>query len=180
MQNSLKQAIGVAQKLQAKKLRVVFAESCTSGRLASTLGQIPGISSSLCGSFVIYRNASKSNWLGIDESILDDPNVGPVSAEVTRQLAVAALAKTPEAQIALAITGEIGPCEKIEKDGCVFCCIAKRGETPMEHATRLSAPPPKGQDDYAGRLTRLEEASCWAFERLYGCLKLAQSSAQSS
>ena len=67
--------------------RIVFAESCTAGLLAATLGQIAGVSEVLCGSAVTYRNLTKANWLGIDPALLDNPHIGPVSEIVARQMA---------------------------------------------------------------------------------------------
>ncbi|MEZ6136283.1 MAG: CinA family protein [Pirellulaceae bacterium] len=70
--------------------RLVLAESCTAGRVAATLASFPGISNWLCGSFVVYRCDSKSRWLGIPTKLLDDPQIGPVSEQVTELLAQAA------------------------------------------------------------------------------------------
>ena len=80
----------------------MLAESCTGGLVAATLAQIPGISEHLCGSAVVYRAPTKSAWLGIDQRLLDDPAIGPVSAEVTRALALAVLERTraPAVQVA--------------------------------------------------------------------------------
>lgn len=170
MESCLAEAIQLAEGLKAKNLKLVFAESCTAGRLAATMGQIPGISNLLCGSFVVYRNASKSKWLEIDHSLLNDPSVGPVSALVTRLLAESALIHTPESQVALAITGDIGPGVLPEKDGRVFCCVKFRGVHPLESSTRLEAAPPKDTEDFKGRIARLDETTRWAFQFLSKCL----------
>ena len=79
MNQLLTRAADVQRELQVRDLKLVLAESCTCGRIAATLGALPGISSYLCGSQVVYRNLSKQQWLGVDAQILDDPEHGPVS-----------------------------------------------------------------------------------------------------
>ncbi|MCA9159342.1 MAG: CinA family protein, partial [Planctomycetales bacterium] len=75
----LELAISLRDLLASEQCRLVLVESCTAGRVAATLGELPGISQWLCGSLVVYRNASKSAWLGVPDSLLDDPQQGPVS-----------------------------------------------------------------------------------------------------
>lgn len=114
----------VAEQLESTNRRVVFAESCTAGRIAAELATVPGISRFLCGSFVTYRSATKAAWLGVDHAILEDP--GPVSREVTQQMAWRALERTPEAHMALAITGHLGPKAPPELDGRIYLAFAER------------------------------------------------------
>ena len=97
----------VARLLKASGQRVVFAESCTGGLVSGSLTRIPGISEHHCGGMVVYRNATKTRYLGIPERLLDDP--GPVSREVAELLAERVLDRTPEATIALSVTGHLGP-----------------------------------------------------------------------
>lgn len=144
--------------------RIVLAESCTSGRIASTLGGLPGISSYLCGGFVVYRNDSKAQWLGIAHAVLDDPAVGPVSMQVTEQLAAAAIERTPEATIGLAITGDIGPGAPAKTDGTVFCALCDRNGQRASKTIHLSAPAPMNAQDIAGRARRLDEAVLYALQ----------------
>lgn len=112
------------EQLKRYDRRIVLAESCTGGRIAATLCELPGVSKYLCGSFVVYRNDSKQRWLGIQAKVLDDSEAGPVSAKTSTLLAQAALKATPESDIALAITGDVGPGAAAETDGCVFMAVA--------------------------------------------------------
>ncbi|WP_417849045.1 CinA family protein [Thalassoglobus sp.] len=112
--------------LRKRSVKIVFAESCTSGLLAATLSKIPGVSNSLCGSFVTYRNDSKSSWLGVSDEDLAAPEVGPVSETVARQMAQGALHKTPEADLAVSVTGHLGPDAPPQWDGIAFSGIAAR------------------------------------------------------
>jgi PncC family amidohydrolase len=114
----------VAKLLAATDRKVVFAESCTGGLVSATLTKIPGISDHHCGGMVVYRNESKTAYLGIPRKTLEDP--GPVSAEVARLMARRVLAKTPEADISLAVTGHLGPKAPADIDGLVFVGIAVR------------------------------------------------------
>lgn len=151
--------------LQRFNHRLVLAESCTAGLVAAELGGIPGISNHLCGSLVVYRNDSKIRWLGIDPATLEDTHVGPVSETVTLALAESALQRTPEATLAGAITGHLGPGAPEHLDGIIYCAIAMREETGTEvaHAIckeyRLSHPSPKNALDIAARSARQTQAA---------------------
>ncbi len=153
-------AIQFRDRLQARGERVVLAESCTAGRVAATLGCLPGISQWLCGSFVVYRCDSKSRWLDIPAELLSDPKIGPVSDRVTELLAQAALAQTPEAAIGLAVTGEIGPGAPAQRDGILYCALARRQSAAIEHRMlRLAGPAPQDSLDLVARNNRLDEAT---------------------
>ena len=49
----------LARRLIQHKLRLVLVESCTGGMISAMLARTPGISESLCGSWVVYREKSK-------------------------------------------------------------------------------------------------------------------------
>jgi nicotinamide mononucleotide (NMN) deamidase PncC len=83
---------------------------------------------------VVYRNATKTAYLGIPANVLDQH--GPVSREVTELMAQRVLEKTPEATIAVSVTGHLGPNAPAELDGRVFIGIARRGGTTLVHALR--------------------------------------------
>lgn len=156
----------IARALQQAGKRLVLVESCTGGNVAAALTAIPGISSVLCGSLVVYRNASKQQWLHISSSLLDDPNLGPVSAAVTMALAQNAMTATPEADWSCAVTGHIGPGAPALLDGQVFCVIQHRHQRPIVAHRRLTAPPPVDNQDLAGRSVRLHEATSWVLSEL--------------
>lgn len=113
--------------LGQQQIKVVLAESCTCGRAAATLGLIPGVSRFLCGSLVVYRPIAKAVWLGLDLSWLAD--VSAESLVCSEALAQAALQRTPEADLALAITGDLDPAAPADKQGRVFLALAARGLT---------------------------------------------------
>lgn len=157
-------ALKLHRSLQQSDQRIVLAESCTAGRIAATLGCLPGISNYLCGSFVVYRNESKARWLGIPPTLLDDPRIGPISAEVTRLLALAILQHTPEAALGLAITGDIGPNAPLENDGVVYCAVVNRRDQVQCVRHILASPAPRDRRDIDARIKRLEEATQFALQ----------------
>jgi len=114
----------ISRLLQAANLKVVFAESCTGGLVSGTLTKIPGISAHHCGGVVAYRNETKTAYLGISPDLLAKP--GPVSPEVAELMAVMVLQKTPEAHIAVSVTGHLGPQAPPKLDGRVYSTVAWR------------------------------------------------------
>jgi PncC family amidohydrolase len=114
----------VADLLKQTSTHIVFAESCTAGLVSAALARVPGISEFHCGSAVVYQVDTKKRWLGIGAGILHDP--GPVSSEVAAAMAKGVLEKTPAADLALSITGHLGPNAPAEQDGLVFVGVATR------------------------------------------------------
>lgn len=126
----------VARLLAEKQQLIVFAESCTGGLVAASLAQIPGISENLCGSAVTYQNATKHAWLRIDQQTLHRP--GPVSSAVARLMAERVLENTFQANLAVSVTGHLGPDAPAKLDGVVYVGIAVRsaGSTPFRTRVR--------------------------------------------
>ena len=114
----------VAELLQQRQRKIVFAESCTGGLVSATLARIPGISAWHCGSLVTYRNATKEAYLGIPPQMLENP--GAVSEEVARCMAEGALQKTPEAELSAAVTGHLGPGAPAALDGVAYLAVGIR------------------------------------------------------
>jgi nicotinamide-nucleotide amidase len=152
--------VALRDLLASRDERLVLVESCTSGLVGGILGQIPGISQYFCGSLVVYRNDSKRRWLGIDSAMLNDPAIGPVSKTVTEALASAALDRTPEATLAAAITGHLGPEAPLGMDGLVFTCVHPRAAVTSAIAVRhhLKNPAPRDREDSSFRQQRQLEA----------------------
>jgi|GEM_PF-406680 nicotinamide-nucleotide amidase len=127
LSESNRQAAGrIRQLLEQTGIQLVCAESCTAGLFSATLAQWPGISGWLCGAFVVYQTDIKYQWLGIDSMLLQHPDIGPVSKEVTGMLTLRALDLTPQANVAIAVTGHLGPGAPELLDGVVFVAIAER------------------------------------------------------
>ncbi|MFM8571109.1 MAG: CinA family protein [Pirellula sp.] len=114
--------------LRESKKRIVLAESCTGGLVAATLTSVPGASDVFCGSMVVYRNDTKTKWLGLDPEMLADEKIGPVSPQASEALAQQVLSITPEADVALAVTGHLGPNAPRALEGKVFLAGLSRDE----------------------------------------------------
>lgn len=117
-------ALQLVNELRRRKLKIVFAESCTGGLVAATLTKISGVSDCLCGSAVTYSDAAKSDWLGVRAELIRATT--SVSASVAEQMAVGVLKRTPEANLAAAVTGHLGPASPPQLDGAVFVAVAIR------------------------------------------------------
>jgi nicotinamide-nucleotide amidase len=83
-------------------LRLVTAESCTGGLLASLLTDVPGMSHAFERGFVTYTHEAKHEILGVPLAVLDGP--GAVSKACALAMAEGALAHS-KGDIAVSITG---------------------------------------------------------------------------
>lgn len=142
----------VAERLAAANLKCVFAESCTGGKMAAAITTVPGISNSFCGSAVTYREATKTEWLQITPSTIQKYTAE--SEQVTIEMAVSVLEKTPEADVSIAITGHLGPGEPEPIDGVIFVCVVERDSNRSQRYQLQSE----------DRKSRQTEAACHAFE----------------
>lgn len=110
--------------LERVDVKIVLAESCTSGRAAAGLGLISGVSRFFCGSFVVYRPTAKAGWLGLSTDWLAE--VSTESLACSEALALAALDRTSEASFALAVTGDLDPSAGADKAGKIYLAAAGR------------------------------------------------------
>lgn len=92
--------------LQKRHWSLALAESCTGGWASQAVTMCKGSSSHFERGFVTYSNLSKTEMLGVSETILEKH--GAVSEETAREMASGALSHS-NAQIAAAITGIAGP-----------------------------------------------------------------------
>jgi len=111
-------AKNLSQALRKHQARLVLAESCTGGLVAAALTQFPGISEYFCGSCVVYRDDTKRRWLNASRKILKTKT--SVSREMSDELALKTLQKTPEADLCVAVTGHLGPDAPEELDGIIY------------------------------------------------------------
>lgn len=113
-----------ARLLSQRSEKLVLAESCTCGLVASQLGQLPGISNSLCGSAVVYRADTKRRWLSVSKKTIQKYTTE--SHQVAESIALGVLKITPEANWAIGVVGHLGPDAPPDKDGMIYACIARR------------------------------------------------------
>lgn len=94
------------EKLKYKQWKLVTAESCTGGMIATALTDKPGSSKVFERGFVTYSNQSKIDCLGVSPDTLH--KYGAVSSQTVEEMAKGALDNS-EAKISIAITGIAGP-----------------------------------------------------------------------
>lgn len=114
--------------------RIVFAESCTAGLIAASLGRIPGVSARMAGSAVVYQLETKARWLQVSAEALEDP--GPVSQIVSEQMAQGVLETTPHATMAASVTGHLGPDAPKDQDGIAWSSVAVRASDTIVMTSR--------------------------------------------
>jgi nicotinamide-nucleotide amidase len=96
----------VASRLTESGMTLALAESCTGGKVASLLTEIPGASAFLLLAAVTYANEAKSDLASVDPALVLEK--GAVSEEVARAMAEGIRARAG-ASIGAAITGIAGP-----------------------------------------------------------------------
>ena len=99
-------ASDVLASLEAKKLRLATAESCTGGGVGQALTAVPGSSRVYRGGIISYTNEVKSALLHVPETLLRD--LGAVSGPVAEAMARGAQAAL-SADVAVSTTGLAGP-----------------------------------------------------------------------
>ena len=114
----------LVKKLNNKKLKISFAESCTGGMLASTITSISGASKVFGLGLVTYSNDAKINILKINKKIIQKH--GAVSPECCEAM-VKCLSKISKAQINVSVTGIAGPNGGTKKKpvGLVYIGVKK-------------------------------------------------------
>jgi nicotinamide-nucleotide amidase len=118
----------VGRLLDAKKLQLAVAESCTGGLICRRITNIPGSSAYLLGGVVSYANSMKSQYLGVPEALIEEQ--GAVSREVAEEMAVG-IRERSGADIGLAVTGIAGPGggTELKPVGTVYIGIATEEES---------------------------------------------------
>ena len=112
------------KKLNKKKLKISFAESCTGGLLANTITSISGASKVFNMGFITYSNQAKIKILKISKNIII--KYGAVSPQCCKAMVVN-LSKISKANINVSITGIAGPNGGTKKKpvGLVYIGIKK-------------------------------------------------------
>lgn len=96
----------LVNKLIEKGYKIASAESCTGGLFASKIVEVPNASSVLDMSFITYSNESKTELLGVSQSLID--TYGVVSEEVALKMAYG-VSKKAASDIGVGISGIAGP-----------------------------------------------------------------------
>lgn len=129
----------VARKLMEKDFTISCAESCTGGKFAAALTDIPGISKCFQRGFVTYSNEAKVEQLGVSPVTLE--RFGAVSEEIAREMAEG-LARVSGSDICVSVTGIAGPGGATETKpvGLIYVGLRYQGKT---HCRKIQT----GDDD---------------------------------
>ncbi len=114
----------LVNKLQKKKLKISFAESCTGGMLATTITSISGASKIFNLGLITYSNNAKISVLRVNKKIIQ--KYGAVSPECCEAM-VKNLSKISKADVNVSITGIAGPKggTKTKPVGLVYIGVKK-------------------------------------------------------
>ncbi len=96
----------LSDKLRERKWKLVTAESCTGGMIATAITDKAGSSEIFDRGFVTYSNQAKMDCLGVSAKTLK--KFGAVSQETAIEMAKGAL-ENSEANMAISVTGIAGP-----------------------------------------------------------------------
>ena len=102
----IERAVEALKRAKCAGFRVVTAESCTGGLIATVLSEAPGAAEYLDGGFVTYTPEQKCTALKLDPKLIEQ--YGAVSAQVADAMARGALERS-QADIAVSVTGVAGP-----------------------------------------------------------------------
>jgi nicotinamide-nucleotide amidase len=122
----VERAVEALDSAQKANLKIVTAESCTGGLVATVLSEAPGAAEHFDGGFVTFTPQQKCAALKLDEKLID--KFGAVSAEVADAMALGAL-DCSRAEVAVSVTGVAGPDpdERGNPVGLVYLACARRG-----------------------------------------------------
>lgn len=126
-------ATKVGAALQAKRLVLATAESCTGGGVSQAVTEISGSTAWFECGFVTYSNTSKAEMLDVSPALM--AQFGSVSEEVAGAMAEGALANST-ADVAVSTTGIAGPTGAVPGKPVGTVCFGwARGDT--THTERL-------------------------------------------
>ena len=118
----------VVQLLKRKKLKISIVESCTGGKLASSITSINGSSKVFTLALITYSNESKSKIAHVSKKLIK--KYGAVSEQVCKAMAVN-VGKIAKTNISISITGIAGPQGGSRKKpvGLVYIGVKKGNKT---------------------------------------------------
>lgn len=150
--NNIEYKIG--KILKENNLEVATAESCTGGLVSSRLTDISGSSNYIKINFVTYANEAKEKFLGVsDETLI---KYGAVSEKCAIEMAQGLLANNNKIDIALSITGILGPSgdTKSKELGLVYMCVANKENFIVKKYNMFNKNPYKNKSEFKNNLIR--------------------------
>ena len=128
----------VAKLLLEKNITISSAESCTGGKFAAALCEIPGISEVFERGIVTYSNRAKMEELGVKAETLEKH--GAVSPETAEEMVRGLAAKTGS-DLCISVTGIAGPGGGSEEKpvGLAYIGLSCKGEVKVVKHMRASS-----------------------------------------
>ncbi|USH02957.1 nicotinamide-nucleotide amidase [Grimontia kaedaensis] len=120
MEQLVKLATQIGERLKASNQTITTAESCTGGGISYVLTEVAGSSAWFERAFVTYSNDAKRELVGVATDTLVEN--GAVSEEVVAEMAAGAL-KEANADFALAVSGIAGPTGGSEEKPVGMVCF---------------------------------------------------------
>jgi nicotinamide-nucleotide amidase len=121
----------IGDLLRTRKETLAVAESCTGGKVADMITDVPGSSGYFLGGVISYSNEAKVKFLGVSVDILKSK--GAVSEEVAIQMA-RGVRESMGSTYGIGITGIAGPTggSKAKPVGLVFIAVSSAGAQVVE------------------------------------------------
>ncbi|ATU68379.1 CinA family protein [Piscinibacter gummiphilus] len=130
-------AAGLVAFFKEAGFKMVTAESCTAGLIASTVADVPGAGGLLDCAFVTYSPEAKQRCLGVQASTLEKFNL--TSETVAREMAIGAL-NNSRANLAVSNTGVTDPVDDEVAPGTqcyAWIFVGKGGRRTVYSETRV-------------------------------------------
>jgi nicotinamide-nucleotide amidase len=127
----------VGDALRERGLTIALAESCTGGKVAARLTNVPGSSAYVIGGVVAYSNDVKQQLLGVPALML--ATSGAVSEAVATAMADGAR-QALHADIGVSITGLAGPDGGTDEKPVGMVCFSVSGPGDRRHTVTRMVP----------------------------------------
>lgn len=124
----------VLEQACEREIKLVTAESCTGGLLASLFTDVPGRSHAFERGFVVYTDDAKHELLGVPIILLESE--GAVSEAVARAMAEGALMHS-KGHLSVSITGFAGSSGPEDEPGLVHFAVAGRNASTEHRVERF-------------------------------------------
>lgn len=154
----------LVEKLKERNTKICTIESCTGGKVASLITEIPGASDVFWGSWIVYDNDAKKEMLGVSENLISKH--GAVSEEVVKALATNGLQimsrsfSKSHRFLSISLSGIAGPTGEIPNKPIGLCFIGLDTGENSPISKKIMAP--KGLD----RVQNIEFFASQALELL--------------